>query len=74
MVDKSAARGAAGVVAVVVLEVVHAPAGERVRVLLLVAEAAGVARTGGGAGTLVDAQLEALAVDVVRDAGDAGME
>lgn len=62
--------GHALVVAVVVLEVVHAPGREAVGVLLFVVEAAGVVGTGGDVGALVDAELESLAVDVRRCAAD----
>src|SRR5262249_57186606 len=62
------------VVAVVVLEVVHAPGGERVRVGLLVVEAAGEAGARGRTGALVDAEFQTLTVYVVRDAGDAVRE
>src|SRR5581483_11968899 len=64
-------RGDAGVVAVVVLEVVHAPGGEAVGVGALVAEAAGVAGAGLCAGVLVDAQFQAEGVHVGGGAGDA---
>src|SRR6185437_9394643 len=57
-------------VAVVVLEVVHAPGGEGVRVGGFVAEVAGVAGAGHGAGVLVDAEFEAEGVHVACGAGD----
>jgi hypothetical protein len=61
------------VAAVVVLEVVHAPRREEVRVLLLVADGTGEAERVAGleAGAGVDAELQALAVHVVRDRLDA---
>ena len=64
-------RGHTVVVAVVVLQVVHAPRGERLGVGGLMAEAAGVPGTGRGARVLVDAQLQAEGVHIVRGALDA---
>lgn len=58
--------GVEGLVAVVVLQVVHAPGGEGLRVLELVLKAAGVARAGVGAAAGVHAELQPLAVDVIR--------
>ena len=60
----------AGRVAVVVLPVVDAPGRERLRVLDLVALRARVAAAGLGAGTAVQAELEAHSVDLVRDGFD----
>src|SRR5262249_21713155 len=81
--DRPAGRGQCGahggvaglprhtvVVAVVVLQVVHTPGGERLGVGGLVAQAARVARAGRGAGVLVDAQLQAQRMDVVGGALD----
>ncbi len=66
----------AEVVAVVVLEVVHAPVGELLCVAVLVAERARESRAVAGleAGAGVDAELEALGVDIVRDGLDAVRE
>ena len=58
-------------VAPVVLEVVDAPGGEQVRVLLLVPVTAGVPGAGRRARVLVDAELEAERVHVAGDRGDA---
>src|SRR5262249_50280537 len=61
-------RGAALVVAVVVLQVVHAPVGGRLRVHLLVVQRAGHGvRAGPGAGAGVDAELQATGVHVVGE-------
>src|SRR6266699_336997 len=62
-----------GDVAVVVLEVVHAPGGPGPRVLHLVAQAAREAAAGAGvgAGIAVDAQLQAPGMDVVGGPLDA---
>src|SRR3954462_4876544 len=57
-------RGAPRVVAVVVLEVVDTPVGEGLCVDLLVAEASGITCAGGGAGVLIDAELETERVNV----------
>src|SRR6266545_1972326 len=56
------------VVAVVVLEVVDAPLGERLRVDILEAQAAGISGAGGRAGVAIQAELETALVHVVRRA------
>ena len=63
-----------GLVAVVVLEEIDAPVGEGPRVLLLVAVARGLARAGPGARRRVEAELQALRVDVLGERGDAARE
>jgi hypothetical protein len=62
--------GAVLVEAVVVLEVVDAPVDPRPRVDVLVVEAGGVARARVRAGGRVDAELQALGVDVVGQSLD----
>jgi hypothetical protein len=61
-------------VAPVFLEVVDAPGGVLAGVLVLVADGAGAAGAGLGADVGVDAELEALGVDVVGERLDAGGE
>ena len=60
--------------AVVVLQIVDTPRGERLGVLRLRALPAGLARAGGGVGRLVDPELQTLAVNVGGQRGDAARE
>src|SRR5438477_6763613 len=58
----------------VVFDVIDVPARIGTRILILVAAAAGTAAAGGRAGVRVDAQLESLAMHIVRQRLHAGWE